>query len=72
MKSAFGGAQPNLLLSPGAHLVLSLALKEEGNAKASELERFICFRCVDGITSTGAGTPARPTSCSARPTSATC
>ena len=53
-------AQPNLLLSPLAHLLLSAALKEEGNEKAADLERFICFRCVDGIGLTGDGTRARP------------
>jgi hypothetical protein len=60
VKNVFAQAQPNLLLSPSAHLLLSQALKEEGNAKASDLERFICFRCVDGITNTGDGTQARP------------
>ena len=60
VKSTFAEAQPNLLLSPLAHLLLSAALKEEGNARASDLERFICFRCVDGLTSTGDGTRARP------------
>jgi hypothetical protein len=60
VKSIFGSAQPNLLLSPGAHLLLSLALKEEGNAKGSDLERFICYRCVEGIQLTGDGTQARP------------
>jgi hypothetical protein len=60
MKGVFGRVQPNLLLSPGAHLLLSLALKEEGNAQGSDLERFICFRCVNGIQSTGDGTQAHP------------
>jgi hypothetical protein len=60
VKNTFAQAQPNLLLSPTAHLLLSLALKEEGNAKSSEMERFICFRCVDGIKLTGDGTQARP------------
>jgi hypothetical protein len=60
VKNVFAQAQPNLLLSPSAHLLLSQALKEEGNEKASDLERFICFRCVDGITNTGDGTRARP------------
>src|SRR3954451_13572853 len=60
VKSAFAQAQPNLLLSPGAHLLLSMTLKEEGNAKGSEMERFICFRCVEGIKLTGDGTQGKP------------
>ena len=60
VKDVFARAQPNLLLSPRAHLLLSQALKEEGNEKASDLERFICFRCADGVTNTGDGTRARP------------
>jgi hypothetical protein len=60
VKTAFGQAQPNLLLSPGAHLLLSLAMRDEGNAEGSEMERFICFRCLDGIQLTGDGTQERP------------
>jgi len=60
VKNVFAQAQPNLLLSPGAHLLLSLAMREEGNTQASELERFICFRCIEGIQSTGDGTQERP------------
>src|SRR3954467_10725488 len=60
VKNVFAQAQPNLLLSPSAHLLLSLVLKEEGNAKGSEMERFICFRCMDGIKLTGDGTQEKP------------
>jgi hypothetical protein len=60
VKTAFGQAQPNLLLSPGAHLLLSLAMREEGNTQGADLERFICFRCMDGIQLTGDGTKERP------------
>ena len=60
VKDAFAKAQPNLLLSPAAHLLLSLTLKDEGNTKGSEMERFICYRCVEGIKLTGDGTQARP------------
>jgi hypothetical protein len=60
VKGAFAKAQPNLLLSPGAHLLLSLTLKDEGNTNGSEMERFICYRCVEGIKFTGAGTQERP------------
>jgi hypothetical protein len=60
VKNTFAQAQPNLLLSPAAHLLLGLVLRDEGNAKGSELERFICFRCVDGIQLTGDGTQTRP------------
>lgn len=60
VKGAFARAQPNLLLSPGAHLLLSMTLKAEGNEKSSELERFICFRCVEGVRLTGEGTREKP------------
>lgn len=60
VKNTFGQAQPNLLLSPGAHLILSLALKDEGNEKAAEMERFVCFRCVEGVQLTGDGTQEKP------------
>lgn len=60
VKNEFAQAQPNLLLSPAAHLLLSLALKEEGNTQGSEMERFVCFRCLDGIQLTGDGTQAKP------------
>lgn len=60
VKTAFAQAQPNLLLSPAAHLLLSMSLKEEGNEKGSEMERFICFRCVEGIQTTGDGTQEKP------------
>ncbi len=60
VKNAFAKAQPNLLLSPGAHLLLSITLREEGNQKSSEMERFICFRCIEGIQSTGDGTQEKP------------
>lgn len=60
VKDAFARAQPNLLLSPAAHLLLSLTLKEEGNGKGSEMERFICFRCIEGMKLTGDGSQAKP------------
>ena len=60
VKAAFAEAQPNLLLSPGAHLILSMTLRDEGNADGSEMERFICYRCVEGIQSTGDGSHERP------------
>jgi hypothetical protein len=60
VKDAFGRAQPNLLLSPGAHLLLSVALRSEGNEQAADVERLICFRCVEGVQLTGAGTAESP------------
>jgi hypothetical protein len=60
VKAAFGAAQPNLLLSPAAHLLLSMTLRDEGDRQNADLERFICFRCVEGIQSTGDGTEERP------------
>jgi hypothetical protein len=60
VKTAFAQAQPNLLLSPGAHLLLNLAMRDEGNTQGADMERFICFRCLDGIQLTGDGTKERP------------
>lgn len=56
----FGDAQPNLLLSPRAHMLLSLALRELGHTEAADIERFIFFRCIDGILTTGDGSRDRP------------
>jgi hypothetical protein len=60
VKAAFGAAQPNLLLSPAAHLLLSMSLRAEGDDQNADLERFICFRCIEGIRATGDGTRDRP------------
>ena len=60
VKNTFAQAQPNLLISPGAHLLLSFTLRDESNAKASDMERFVCYRCVEGIKLTGDGTQEKP------------
>ncbi len=55
-----GKPQPNLLLSPGRTCYYSLAMREEGNTQGADMERFICFRCMDGIRLTGDGTQEHP------------
>lgn len=60
VKARFGEVQPNLLLSPAAHLLLHLALRDEGDTERAALERFICSRCIVGIQSTGDGSRERP------------
>jgi hypothetical protein len=60
LRTAFGEAQPNLLLSPEAHFLLSLAARELGDAEGAEFEKFVCFRCIDGIRTTGEGTQEKP------------
>jgi hypothetical protein len=59
MRTIFGNAQPNLLLSPEAHFLLSLAASELDDAKGAEVEKYISFRCIDGILATGDGTQAK-------------
>jgi hypothetical protein len=60
VRTAFAEAQPNLLLSPESHFLLSLAARELGDAQGAEAEKFICFRCVDGILASGKGTREEP------------
>jgi hypothetical protein len=60
VRETFSESMPNLLLSPGAHMVLSLAARELGAENDYAIERMICFRCIDGIKCTGDGTRDRP------------
>src|SRR5262249_3037929 len=60
VRAAFVAAQPNLLLSPEAHFLLSLTAKALGDTAGSDTEKFVCFRCIDGILSTGTGTQEKP------------
>src|SRR5262249_9427716 len=60
VRAAFVAAQPNLLLSPEAHFLLSLSSKAEGDSDGSEMEKYVCFRCIDGILATGTGTQEKP------------
>ena len=53
-------AMPNLLLSPRAHLIASLAARELDDTKAHEFENFVCFRCLDGLLATGDGGEDQP------------
>lgn len=53
-------AMPNLLLSPKAHLVASVAARELGDSETQLFENKCCFRCLEGILSTGDGSEARP------------
>jgi hypothetical protein len=56
IRTVFGNAQPNLLLSPEAHFLLSLAARELGDTKGAQIEQYVSFRCIDGILATGDGT----------------
>ena len=56
----FAGSTVNLLMSPRAHMVLSLAARNLGNEEGFEAEKFISFRCLDGILGTGDGTRSHP------------
>jgi len=60
VRAAFGESQPNLLLSPEAHFLLSLAARELGDTEGSEFEKYVSFRCIDGILATGNGTQEKP------------
>jgi hypothetical protein len=56
IRTIFGSVQPNLLLSPEAHFLLSLAARELGDTKGAQIEQYVSFRCIDGILATGDGT----------------
>jgi hypothetical protein len=53
-------SMPNLLLSPRAHLFLSLAAEKSNDENAAGMERFIAAACVEGILATGDGSRDRP------------
>lgn len=50
----------NVLLSPKAHFIKYLSLKETGNAKAAESIMFICYHILNCIEKTGDGTMQNP------------
>ena len=58
--AAFQKAMPNLLLSPRAHMLASMAYKKLGKQEEAKMEATIYWRCIDGILSTGDGTRERP------------
>lgn len=60
VRKTFGEAMPNLLLSPGAHMLLSMAHHKEGDTQGADMEKFLCFCCLDGIQLTGDGTREKP------------
>jgi hypothetical protein len=51
---------PNLLLSPRAHLYAARAAEGLGDRKRVKAERLLARRCIEGILSTGDGSPNRP------------
>lgn len=58
--SVFQSTFPNLLLSPGTHLMLSSAYKAMKNEKMAEFEKHIAYLLMDYIMKTGDGTEERP------------
>src|SRR4051812_37055286 len=48
---------PNHLLSPGAHLTLGFAHHKLGREQEAAMEQMISSGLIDGIKSTGDGTP---------------
>lgn len=51
---------PNLLLSPRAHMLASMAYKELEKQEEAKMEAVIYKRCLDGILSTGDGSREHP------------
>lgn len=51
---------PNHLISPGAHLRLSIAFHQLGRLEEAQRERAIGMRCLEGILSTGDGSLEHP------------
>lgn len=59
-RDALLGAIPNLLLSPGAHQMLSFLSAKCGDEEASKMEMMIAAACAEGILATGSGTAEEP------------
>jgi hypothetical protein len=56
----FRDSMPNLILSPRAHLLSGIALREGGQEDPAKMEMAICHLCIDGIRMTGDGSQKRP------------
>jgi hypothetical protein len=53
-------AQPNLLLSPRAHLFAAILARKRGEQQRVEMETFFANACAQGILSTGNGSENAP------------
>jgi uncharacterized protein DUF4919 len=53
-------AMPNLLLSPRAHIFLSIIAREAGSEDAAKMEGHVACACAEGIMATGDGSEEMP------------
>jgi hypothetical protein len=58
--SIIGNAMPNVLLSPRAHMYMSLAAEERGDEDDAQLEQTIATACLAGLLATGDGNRSTP------------
>jgi hypothetical protein len=59
-QSLLRSAQPNLLLSPRAHLFAAVLARGRGEQERVEMETFFANACAQGILSTGDGSKQSP------------
>jgi hypothetical protein len=59
-RDAMQKAMGNLMLSPRAHYLLGFLHSKLGNDQAAQMECAIAQACIEGILSTGDGTPHNP------------
>jgi Domain of unknown function (DUF4919) len=60
VRAKFASSIPNLLLSPRAHMLVSLSARAQEDMEDARTEGFICHRCLEGILRTGSGSEESP------------
>jgi len=59
-QDTLAAGMPNLLLSPRAHIFLSIIARESGSEDGSKMEGHVACACADGIMATGDGSEEKP------------
>jgi hypothetical protein len=59
-RAKIAASMPNLLLSPGTHMLMSYIAIESKDDELAEMERFIASALCEGILDTGGGTKESP------------
>lgn len=59
-QDGLAAAMPNLLLSPRAHIFLSIIARETGSEDAAKMEGHVACACAEGIMATGDGSEEKP------------
>jgi hypothetical protein len=59
-QDALAAGMPNLLLSPRAHIFLSVIARESGSEDGAKMEGHVACACAEGIMATGDGSEEKP------------